>query len=190
MFYNDLQLSKLGFKSVGKNVLLSDKCSIYNPSNISIGDNVRIDDFCVISAGVGGIKIGNYVHIAVYCSLIGDGEIIFEDFSGLSSRVSVFSSSEDYSGEFLTNPTIDKEYRKLIIGDVRIGKHVVVGTGSTILPNVNIGDFSSIGAMSLVNKSVDECKIVVGIPAKVIKNRSKKLIELECEFLKKQNITI
>ncbi len=45
MFYDSSELSKLGLKSVGKNVLISDKCSIYNPSNISIGDNVRIDDF-------------------------------------------------------------------------------------------------------------------------------------------------
>ena len=184
MFYDDYELSKLGLKSIGKNVLLSNKCSIYNPGNISIGDNVRIDDFCVISAGEGGINIGNYVHIAIYCSLIGDGKIILEDFSGLSSRVSIYSSSEDYGGEFLTNPMIDKEYKKLIIGDVRIGKHVVVGAGSIILSNIQIGNCSSVGAMSLVNKNVEEYKIVAGIPARVIKNRSKKLVDLECEFLK------
>lgn len=184
MFYDSSELSKLGLKSVGKNVLISDKCSIYNPSNISIGDNVRIDDFCVISAGVGGIHIGNYVHIAVYCSLIGDGKIILEDFSAISSRVSVYSSTDDYSGEFMTNPMIDKEYRNVISGDVRIGKHVIIGAGSIILPNVDIGNFSSVGAMSLVNKNVEECKIVAGIPIKVIKNRSKKLIELESRFLK------
>lgn len=190
MFYNASELLKIGFKSVGKNVLISDKCSIYNPNNISIGDNVRIDDFCVISAGEGGIQIGNYVHIAIYCSLIGDGKIILEDFSGLSSRVSIYSSSEDYGGEFLTNPMVDREYKKLIIGDVKLGKHVVVGSGSIILPNIHIGNCSSVGAMSLVNKNVEEYKIVAGIPARVIKNRSKQLVNLECEFLKKQNITI
>lgn len=185
MFYNDSELSRLGLKSVGKNVLLSNKCSIYNPSNISIGNNVRIDDFCVISAGKGGVYLGNYVHIAVYCSLIGDGKITLEDFSGLSSRVSIYSSSEDYGGEFLTNPTVDNEYKKLIIGDVRIGKHGVVGAGSIILPNISIGNYSSVGAMSLVNKNIEEYRVVAGIPAKVIKNRSKKLIELEYEFMKK-----
>ena len=41
------QIKKLGFASVGKDVLLSDKTSYYNCSNISIGDHVRIDDFCI-----------------------------------------------------------------------------------------------------------------------------------------------
>lgn len=184
MFYNSSELLKLGFKSVGKNVLLSDKCSIYNPSNISIGDNVRIDDFCVLSAGIGGIHLGNYIHIAVYCSLIGNGKITLEDFSSLSSRVSVYSSTDDFSGEFLTNPIVDKQYTNVINGDVRIGKHAVVGAGSIILPNVDVGNFSSVGAMSLLKENVEEYKIVAGIPAKIIKNRSNKLIELEREFLK------
>lgn len=185
MYYSTSELSKLGFKSVGKNVLLSDKCSIYNPSNITIGDNVRIDDFCVLSAGNGGIHIGSYVHIAVFCCLIGNGKITLEDFSGLSSRVSIYSSTDDYSGNYLTNPMVDKKYTNIINGDVRVGKHVIVGAGSVILPNVDIGNFSSVGAMSLINKNVDESKVVAGIPAKVIKNRNTKLITLECEFLKK-----
>lgn len=184
MFYSESDLLKLGFKSVGNNVSISDKCSIYNAKNISIGNNVRIDDFCVISAGFGGIEIGNFVHIAVFCSLIGNAKIKLEDFSGLSSRVSIYSSTDDYSGEYLTNPMVDKKYTNVRSGDVRLGKHVIIGAGSIILPNVNIENFSSVGAMSLVNKNVEELKMVVGIPAKVIKNRSNNLINLECEFLK------
>lgn len=52
-FYSREQLEKIGFKSLGKNVLISDKSSIYSPENISIGNNVRIDDFCILSAGGG-----------------------------------------------------------------------------------------------------------------------------------------
>jgi galactoside O-acetyltransferase len=185
MFYTKEELKLIGFKSIGKNVLISNKCSIYNPQNISIGNNVRIDDFCVISAGEGGIKIGDYVHIAVFCSLIGNGKITFDDFSGLSSRVSIYSSTDDYSGDFLTNPTVSKEYTNVISGNVRLGKHVIVGAGSVILPNVNIDDYSSVGALSLVTKDVEKSKIVVGIPSKVIKNRKNNLYSLECEFLKK-----
>jgi len=185
MFYTKKELEKIGFKSLGDNVLISTKCSIYNAKNIEIASNVRIDDFCVISAGEGGIKIGNYVHIAVFCSLIGNGKIIFDDFSGLSSRVSIYSSTDDYSGNFLTNPTVDKKYTNVISGEVRLGKHVIIGAGSVILPNVNIGDYSSVGALSLVTKNIEKSKIVVGIPSKVIKNRENNLHTLECEFLKK-----
>lgn len=62
-------VESMGFASVGRNVVISDKVSFYNCANISIGNNVRIDDFCVLSAGEGGIVIGNNVHIAVYSSL-------------------------------------------------------------------------------------------------------------------------
>ena len=40
--------------------------------------NSRIDDFCVLSAGEGGIEIGDYVHVAVFCMLIGAGKIKLE----------------------------------------------------------------------------------------------------------------
>lgn len=185
MFYNRKQLEEFGFKSLGKNVLISDKASIYNAKNIEIGSNVRIDDFCVISAGKGSIKIGNNVHIAVYCSLIGNGTIIMENFSGLSSRVSIYSSTDDYSGNYLTNPTVNEEFTNVISGTVRLGKHVIVGSSCVILPNVNLDDYCSVGAMSLINKSFDNSNIIAGIPAKVIKHRENKLFDLECEYLKK-----
>lgn len=181
MYIKDVE--SIGFKSVGKNVLISDKATIYNAKNIEIGDNVRIDDFCVISAGEGGIKIGNNVHIAVFCSLIGNGLITMGDFSGLSSRISIYSSTDDYSGNFMTNPTIDKKFTNVISGDVYIGKHTIIGSGTIILPNVKINDYSAVGALSLVNKDIGEFKIAIGVPAKEIKDRNKNIQILEDEFL-------
>ena len=61
MFYSQKELNKIKFKHLGKNVLISDKAAIYNCEKISIGDNVRIDDFCIISAGVGGINFENNI---------------------------------------------------------------------------------------------------------------------------------
>jgi acetyltransferase-like isoleucine patch superfamily enzyme len=177
-------LDSIGFKKFGKNVLISDKVSIYNPQNIELGDNVRIDDFCVISAGK-SIVIGNNVHIACYSSLIGQGEIIMDDFSGLSSRVSVYSSSDDYSGEFLTNPTVDSEFTGVISKPVYLGKHVIVGAGSVILPGVSLQNGVAVGSLSLVTKSFEEYKIIGGLPAKFIKERKRKIEELEWSYLKK-----
>lgn len=184
MFYTESELKDLGFKSIGKNVKISKKSSIYGFKNIIIGSNVRIDDFCVISAGENGIEIGNNVHIAVFCSIIGKEKITLCDFSGLSSRVSIYSSTDDYSGEFMTNPTVDSKFTNIINGEVLLGKHVIVGAGSIILPNVKISDYSAVAALSLVSKDVDKFKIVGGVPAKVIKERKNNLIDLECEFLK------
>ena len=64
--------------------------------------------FC--QRGKGGIEIGNYIHIAIFCSLQGEGKITLEDFSGISSRVSIYSSNDDYTGEFMSNPTVPAEY--------------------------------------------------------------------------------
>jgi galactoside O-acetyltransferase len=184
MFLSKEELQKIGFKSLGDNVLISDKCSIYNAKNIEIGSNVRIDDFCILSAGEGGIKIGNHIHIACYVSLIGAGEIILESFSQVSSRVAILSSSDDFSGDYLVGPTILSEFTNVKSSPVKLLKHSVIGTGSTILPGVTIGEGAAVGAMSLVKDNVGEFEIVVGIPAKKVKNRNKKILEVESEYLK------
>ena len=176
-FLNVEELKKLGFKKIGENVKISKYTCFYSPEKIEIGDSVRIDDFCILS---GEIKLGNYIHIAAYCGLFGGGGgIEMKDFSGLSSRVSIYSSSDDYSGEFLTGPCIPMKFRKILEGKVILEKHALVGTGSTILPCVRISDGTAIGSMSLLTR-----KIYAGIPAKEIKNRKKDLIQMEIKLLK------
>lgn len=176
------------FKFAGENVLISSKASFHNIENISIGNNTRIDDFCVLSAGTGGIFIGNNVHIAVYTSLIGKGKITIADFANISSKVSIYSSNDDYSGEFMTNPTIPEQFTKVTHKDVFIGKHVIIGSGSIILPGVKILDGVSIGSLSLVKEDCDSFYIYAGIPAKKIGERSKNLLNLEKELLNKTRI--
>jgi galactoside O-acetyltransferase len=178
-FLTQKQLDDLGFKSLGKNILISDKCSIYNAKNISIGDNTRIDDFSVLSAGDGGIEIGRYVHIACYSAIIGKGKVTMSDYSGLSSRVSVYSSSDKYNGEYMTNPCLPNTVTNTIHKDVYIGKHVVIGSGSVVLPGVTLCDGSAVGAMSLVNKSEEESYVIAGIPAIRIQKRLDNIFELE-----------
>lgn len=178
------QLEDIGFKSVGENVLISDKASIYGAAHISIGNNVRIDDFVVLSAGDGGIEIGNYIHIAVYSSLIGTGKITLCDFCNISSRVSIYSSSDDYSGEFMTNPMVPQELTNVMKASVFIGRHVIIGSGSVILPAVNLADGVAVGALSLVTRGVSEFKVIAGVPAQVIKERKRNILELESKFIK------
>lgn len=179
----EFDLRVMGFSSLGKNVLISEKASIYNPSKISIGDDVRIDDFCILSAGDGFIRIGSYVHIACYCSLIGAAPIILHDFSGLSSRVAIYSSTDDFSGESMSHPTIPDRFRNVLSKPVVLHKHVIVGTGSTILPGSILGEGVAVGAMTLVVGNCEPYWIYGGIPAKKIKRRKRDVLELEREFL-------
>lgn len=187
-FHSQEELETIGFKAVGENVLISTKASIYNPGEIVIGNNVRIDDFCVLSAGQRGIVIKNHVHVAVYSSLIGQGKITLDSFSNLSSRVSIYSSNDDYSGASLTNPTIPNDYKDLTVDDVYIGKHAIVGCGSVILPGVSLHKGAALGALSLVKEDCEEFTIYSGCPARAIKSRKRNLERLEYEFRKKQNL--
>ena len=176
-------IEQMGFASVGANVQISDRASFYGMERIALGDNLRIDDFCVLSAGVGGISIGQHVHIAVYSSLIGAGKITLSDFCNISSRVSIYSSSDDYSGAAMTNPTVPSEYTGVTHAQVFLGKHVIVGAGSVILPGVTLEEGVAIGALSLVNKSCEAFCIYAGNPARRIKERRRDLLELEHRFL-------
>ncbi|MGL4448389.1 MAG: acyltransferase [Aeromonas sp.] len=178
-FLTEQQLSALGFAELGSNVLISDKASIYGASRIKIGSNVRIDDFCVLSSGEGGIEIGSYVHIAVFALLIGAGKILLSDFSGISSRVAIYSSNDDYSGHFLTNPTVPVAYTNVTHADVTLGKHVIIGSGSVVLPGVTLHDGVAVGSLSMVTKDCDAFGVYMGTPAKKIKNRKRKLLEFE-----------
>lgn len=178
-FLTEEQIKAMGFRHVGENCLLSDKASYYNCNNIKIGNNVRIDDFCVLSAGIGGIEIGNYIHIAVYSSLIGAGKIVLKDFCNISSKVAIYSSNDDYSGQFMTNPMVPSQYTNITISDVIIGKHVIVGSGSVILPGITLETGVAVGALSFVNKNCTEFGIYMGTPVKRIKDRKRDLLDLE-----------
>lgn len=180
-FYNEEELQHIGFKKIGKDIKLSRKASIYNPETMEIGNNVRIDDFCILS---GKIKIGSHIHIAAYCGLWGTEGICIDDFCGLSSRISIYTYSDDYSGLTLTNPCIPDKYKKLDKGGVYINRHVIIGTFSVILPGVEIGEGVAVGAMSLVKNSLKSWRIYAGIPAKELKKRKKDVLKLEREFLK------
>lgn len=180
-YLTDLQLKSVGFKHLGDNVKIGSLVSIHRPEEISIGDNSRIDDFCAIS---GKITIGRNVHIAVHSSLIASSEeLIMKDFSGLAFGCHLFTSSDDYSGKSLTNPTVPSKYKSITNGQITIGRHVIIGTSSIVFPGVDIADGCAIGALTLVIKSTTPWGIYVGNPARRIKERSKDLLVHEAQYL-------
>ena len=184
-YYKDEELNQLGFKYIGKNVKISDKASIYNHEQIEIGDNSRIDDFCVIS---GKIRIGRNVHITPTCLIAGGIKgIIFEDFTTLAYGVKVFTQSDDYSGETMMNSTVPKEYKNEFMKEVIIKKQSIVGAGSIIMPGVILEEGTTIGAMSLVLKSTQPWGIYFGVPVKRLKDRKKDLLDLEKKYLESES---
>jgi galactoside O-acetyltransferase len=178
-YYSETELRALGLADFGERVRISRKASIYGMDRIAVDSDVRVDDFCVLGAGEGGIHIGSFVHIAVYCSLIGRARIVLEDFSGLSARVTVYSSSDDYSGEKLTNPTVPPELAGVQHAEVVVGRHVIVGAGSVLLPGAVLEEGAAVGALSLVRDRCQAFGIYFGSPARKIGERKRDLLALE-----------
>ena len=162
------ELIKLGIKVKGTNIQISKFVNIYNPKNLILHDNIRIDDFTIISCK-GNVEICNHVHISSHCLIISSTNIILNDYSGISSGVKLFGSSDDYSGNYMSNPTIPSKYLNVKNGDIILEKHVLVGANTIILPNIIIREGTAIGAHALVNKNTESWKIYGGIPIKILK---------------------
>lgn len=180
-------LEAMGFAALGRNVRISDRAAIYGAAEMQIGDHSRIDDFCVLS---GRIVIGRNVHVAPF-GLIAGGTpgVVLEDFAGLAYRVSIFAQSDDYSGATLTNPTVPVRFKQEVRAAVRIGRHVILGTGSIICPGVDLGDGSAVGAGSLVLKSCPPWTILAGSPAHKLKDRRQDLLDLEAKYLAQDGLS-
>lgn len=180
-YLSKADLHKLEFDYLGNDVKISDKAALDKTHLMSIGHRSRIDDFCAIS---GNVFIGRNVHIAVHSSITASiDNITLADFSGLAFSCHLFSASDDYSGQTLTNPTVPAEFKKITTGAISIGKHVILGAGSLVFPNVTIREGCSIGAGSIVTKSTEPWGIYIGAPARRVKNRSMELLELEARYL-------
>lgn len=82
----------------------------------------------------------------------------------------------------MTNPTIPNLYKNVFSASVTLKRHVIVGSGTVILPGVTLNEGVAIGALSLVSKSCEEFAIYAGSPAKFIKKRSRNLLTLEEQY--------
>jgi acetyltransferase-like isoleucine patch superfamily enzyme len=180
-YYCEDELREAGIGAVGQNVRIHEDCNIHGLPNLRLGSNVRIDAYVTIIA-TGPVTLGDYVHIASYSLLSGGEGISLGDFSGLSHGVRIYSRSDDYSGKALTNPTVPAKYTLVERGPVSLGRHVIVGSGTVILPGVAIDEGASVGALSLVTKSLPGWQMYFGAPARRIGPRSNELLELESQL--------
>ena len=186
-YYQTCDLLALGFCGVGENVKIAKNTTLIGLKNIFLGSNGRIDGFTsIIASSKGQCIIGSNVHIGSNCFMSCAENIILSDFAGLSHGVKIYTKSDDYSGKFLTNPTVPEEYKSKEIGSVILGKHVIIGSNSVILPGVSIGEGAAVGALSLVTKNLEEWGVFFGAPAKHLKTRSKDLLKLEKNYLAKE----
>ena len=174
----------------GRNVVFGQNVVLRHPGKIRIGDNVVIDDNCLLDAKGDtnrGITIGSGVFIGRNTILsCKNGDIELADGANLGFNCEVFSASRVTIGRSV----LMAAYGYVIGGDhdfsdpsksvldqgrksdgVTIGQGVWLGAGAKVLDGVAIGDKAIIGAGAVVTRDVPPQAIAVGIPAKVVANR-------------------
>lgn len=171
-------------KSCGQNVIIGKTVRIRYPEQVSLADNVIIDDFTYISTA---LDLAEYVHIASSCKLIGGPKsaVKMEAFSTLAPNVVLSAGSDDYRSG-IAGPFVPQEFKaNAVIGRICIGRHCIVGANTTVLPDVRLFDGASVGAQSLVKNDLAEWTLNAGVPTRVIGRRnSTEVLELESEFLR------
>jgi galactoside O-acetyltransferase len=187
-FLPDEALRALPFRKLGRNVMIHARANMIDIENCSIGDNARIDADVTILA-TGDVSIGSYVHIGAQCYLAGGAGIVLDDFAGLSQGVKIYSTSDDYSGRRLTNPTVPAAYLGVVRGAVHLGRHAIIGAGTVILPGVAVAEGCAVGALSLMRRSTEPWGVYAGAPARRVAERSRDLLLLEAALREQQGPT-
>lgn len=162
-----------------------DLAKIVNIDKLQLGIKSQIDDFCFINAGMKTV-IGRNVHIASFTSLIGGGECYIDDFAGLSAGCRLITGSDDFSGPFLTNPTVPSDFTNVKAGVIHIGKHAIIGTNSIIFPNVKIGEGCAVGAGAIIRKNLKPWTVYAMLNGKLteLKQRdSNSVLDMEKKYL-------
>lgn len=175
-FLSPAKLRKLGIVCGGADVKVHASVVIINPQGLTLGNHVRIDPFCIVSA-TGEIKIGSYAHISGHCSLIGEAGIEVEDFVSISHGAKIFSVSDAGRGR-LVGPMVPKKLRNVTTGRVHLMRYALVGAGAVVMPGVIMEEGSVLGALSFARRNLPAWTIWSGVPARRINTRNRDFVPL------------
>lgn len=153
--------------------------------SLELGEHCIVDDFCYFAAD---IQTGSYVHISHGVTVLGKGNrCAIGDFSAIGPGVRIVCASDDYDGG-IAGPQIPTQFkRRPVRGDIRIGRHCVIGANSVILPGVQMPDGVAIGALSMVRPEdpMEPYGLYAGCPLRFLRRReSNEALEAEFHRLK------
>lgn len=173
--------------SCGRNVVFGRDVSLRHPHKIHIGDNVVIDDHCLIDAKGDvnqGIRIGNGVFVGRNSILsCKNGDITLADGVNIGFNCEVFSAGKVTIGpntllaaysyliggdHDFTDPTLAVNAQPRKADGITVGEGVWIGAGAKVLDGVTIGDRAIVGAGAVVLRAVPAGARAVGVPARVI----------------------
>ena len=158
----------------GKKVFFGDDIIMINHHNMIIGDNVVIDDSCMITPIEDGvIDIKSNCHIGRFCHITALKRITLGENCLLGQHVTITDNSHgDITFEAMSTPPNQRPITSR--GGITIGKNVWIGENAVILQDITFGDGCIIGAGSIVTKDIPAYSVAVGNPARVIKQLENK----------------
>lgn len=136
---------------IGKNFQTGNKANIREFNEI--GDNVSVGTLSVVEHHV---KIGNGVRIHT--------QVFIPEFTTLEDECWIGPNVVITNAKYPKSPSAKQELK-----GAYIKKFAIIGANSTLLPGIIIGEHAIVGAGSVVTKDVPTHTVVVGNPAKVIK---------------------
>lgn len=150
-----------------KNVLLDPGVRDRVPGRITLGKLCTLSQGVILRAWGGSIELGVNVFMGEYAVVYGHGGVTIGDDTLISMHCRILSSNHEVPGR-------DQRirWRPDVLMPTRIGRDVWLGAGVTVLGGVTIGDGCVVGAGAVVAHDLPPYSIAVGVPAKVIKERS------------------
>jgi acetyltransferase-like isoleucine patch superfamily enzyme len=128
----------------------------------SLGDYSVIESYSCINNAVGDVTIGNHTRIGLHNTIIGPATI--GNHVNLAQGITVTALNHNFS-----DPVRRIDEQGVSTMPVTIGNDIWIGANAVILPGVTIGDHSVVAAGAVVTKDVPPHSLVVGVPAKIIK---------------------
>ncbi|KPL18914.1 MAG: hypothetical protein AMJ92_05825 [candidate division Zixibacteria bacterium SM23_81] len=183
---------------VGKGVIFGRNVVLRYPHKIFLGNNVIIDDNCLIDAkgrDNHGVVIGDNVFVGRNTILLcTDGDIFIEDNVSIGFNSEVMSANYVKLGKnvlissycFLNAATHDFQRTDIAVSQqASIGRKIVLeenvwlAANVTVLDGITVGKDAIVGAGAVVTKDLPPLSIAVGMPAKVIRSRKSEGDEIE-----------
>lgn len=143
------------------NVKTFEYTKIIGLENIDFGNYIIIDDFVLIYAKK-NITIGDHVHIANFTSITGGNRLFIGNHAAISQGCRILTATDDFKDWGFGNSTIHNKYRNIKSAPIIINDFCVIGANSVVLPGVTIGEGTTVGANSVVTKSLDPWGIYLG----------------------------
>ena len=134
--------------------MISEKKERFNDWKHPKIEESKLTKYNWIVQNIEGLELGYKTDIGAFSYINAKYGVFIGDYVQVGSHCSIYSIS-----------TIDNKSGRVILN-----KNCKVGSHTTILPSVNIGENSIIGANSLVSVDIPENVIAAGSPAKIIKN--------------------